>query len=334
MSKQAEPNIAVIALGGTIAMTRASADTGVAPTLSASDLIAAVPGLDELAAMIEPRTLRTTPGASLSLADLAELAALIDELADDGTDGVIVTQGTDTLEETAFFLDITVASDVPVVVTGAMRNPTLAGADGPANLLAAAAVAADDSARGRGCLVAMSDDLHAAQHVRKIHTSSTGAFASPDTGPIGYVAERTARFFTPPNSRVLVPAKGGTKSPSVPVIPTTLGDDLPLLRPRREDLDGLVVAAFGVGHVPASTVELLTDYANHIPVVLASRTGAGPIHYASYAFAGSESDLRQRGLIGSGYLDPYKARILLTRLLDSDASRDTISQTFHRFEYR
>lgn len=333
MINQPECAIAVIALGGTIAMTRASTESGVAPTLSASDLLATIPGLDEVGVTINARTLRTTPGASLALADLTELARLIDELADTGTDGIVVTQGTDTLEETAFFLDVTVTSDIPIVVTGAMRNPTLAGADGPANLLAATVVAADESARGRGCLVVMADEIHAARHVRKTHTSSTAAFASPDTGPVGCVAETTARFFTPANTRVLVPHTSSTEAPTVPVIPTALGDDLPLLRPRRDDVDGLVIAAFGVGHVPSSTVELLTDYARRMPVVLASRTGSGPIHHASYAFPGSESDLRQRGLITAGYLDAYKARILLTRLLDSGALRDTITDTFQHFEH-
>lgn len=333
MSNQAQRAIAVIGLGGTIAMTRTSAESGVTPTLSATDLLATIPGLDQVGLTIEARTLRTTPGASLGLTDLTELAGLIDELAETGTDGIVVTQGTDTLEETAFFLDITIASDIPVVVTGAMRNPTLAGADGPANLLAATVVAADESARGRGCLVVMADEIHAARHVRKTHTSSTAAFVSPNTGPVGYVAETTARFFTPPDARVFVPHTNSTEVPTVPVIPTTLGDDLPLLRPRRDDLDGLIIAAFGVGHVPSYTVELLTDYAQQMPVVLASRTGAGPIHHASYAFPGSESDLRQRGLIATGYLDAYKARILLARLVDSGASRDTIIDTFRHFEH-
>jgi L-asparaginase len=112
------------------------------------------------------------------------------------------------------------------------------------------------------------------------------------------------------------------------VATTALGDDLALLRPRREDLDGLVVAAFGVGHVPASVVDLLAEYAARIPVVLASRTGAGPIHRASYGFAGSEQDLQQRGLLNAGYLDPFKSRILLARLIASGASREQITATF------
>ena len=116
--------------------------------------------------------------------------------------------------------------------------------------------------------------------------------------------------------------------PTVSVVSIGIGDDLPLLRPLRDDLDGLVVAAFGVGHVPAALVDLLADYAGRMPVVLASRTGAGMIHRATYGFPGSEVDLQARGLINAGHLDPHKARILLGLLIG--AGRDHIIDVFER----
>lgn len=322
------PTVAVIALGGTIAMARTVRGEGATPQLSADDLIATLPGLAGLDVAVEARTFRTLPSAHLTFADLTELGALIDELAGRGVTGVVVTQGTDTLEESAFFLDITVRSAIPVVVTGAMRSATLPGADGPANLLAAIAVAAYPGSAGLGCLVVMADEIHAARHVRKTHTAKAAAFVSPDTGPIGHVVEGRPRILTHPRPRVVIPVAVDAPVPAVPIVTPALGDDLALLRPQRDDLDGLVVAAFGVGNVPVSVVELLTGYATRIPVILASRTGAGAVHRTSYGYAGSDQDMQRRGLINAGFLDPYKARILLSRLIATGATRDEIIRTF------
>lgn len=323
MSSDERPTIAVLALGGTIAMTKSAAEPGARPSLTAEDLLAAVPGLAEVGVTVQAQTFRSVSSASLGFDDLTELARLIDSLQ---VDGVVVSQGTDTLEETAYFLDITLGTTAPVVVTGAMRNPSLAGADGPANLLAAVQVAAAPTSRGLGTLVVMADQVHAARRVRKAHTTSTAAFTSPDTGPIGYLVEGRVRYLARPGERMWIGL--GDTSPNVALVTAALGDDFALLRPVRTDLDGLVVAAFGVGHVPAGTAELLGEYAERIPVVLASRAGAGAVHHASYGFPGSEHDLQQRGLLNAGFLDPFKARILLRQLLATGASRDTVAGTF------
>lgn len=323
MSDDESPTIAVIALGGTIAMTTSADAPGAKPSLSADDLLAAVPGLAEAGVTVRAQTFRSVSSASLGFADLTELVALIDAL---DVDGVVVTQGTDTLEETAYFLDITLGTSAPVVVTGAMRNPSLAGADGPANLLASVQVAASPASRGMGAVVVMSDQIHAARRVRKTHTTSTGAFTSPDTGPLGYVVEGRPRFLARPGDRVWI-GTGDTPA-NVALVTAALGDDFGLLRPVRDDIDGLVVAAFGVGHVPEAAVATLAEYASRVPVVLASRSGAGAIHHASYGFPGSELDLQRHGLLNAGFLDPLKARVLLHQLLATGASRDTIADTF------
>jgi len=182
------PKVLLVSLGGTITMTREAAGAGIAPTLGAAELVAAVPGLADVADIAAHSALRI-PGASLVFDDLIRLAELLDARFAEGVDGAVVIQGTDTIEETAWFLDLLVASDAPVVVTGAMRGPQMPGADGPANLLAATIVAASGRARGLGTLVVLSDEVHAARFVQKMHTALPSAFASPSAGPIGLVAE-------------------------------------------------------------------------------------------------------------------------------------------------
>ena len=174
--------VAVISMGGTIAMAP-SASGGIVPALGADDLVASVPGLAELDVKITTESLRSLPSPSLGFADLVALSARVRAEIAAGATGVVITHGTDTIEETAFFLDLTVPADAPVVVTGAMRHPHSAGPDGPANLYAAIRVALSPAARGLGTLVVMSDEIHGARFVRKSHTSSTGAFVSPGLRP-------------------------------------------------------------------------------------------------------------------------------------------------------
>lgn len=326
MRASGSPCVAVFGLGGTIAMTQAP-DGGVSPALTASDLVAAVPGLSDLQAELRVRDFRNKPGASLDFADLYELAAAIDEALNDGCAGAVVTQGTDTIEEVAYVLDLLLATDAPVVVTGAMRNPTMAGADGPANILAAIRVAASPCARGLGCLVVLNDQVHAARWVQKAHTGSPAAFVSPDHGPLGHVVEGRVRI---PVRIRRSPALGFVprRSAQVGLVTIALGDDGTLIEALAEHVDGLVVAAFGAGHVPAAVAPVLGKLAGHMPVVLASRTGAGPVHRVTYGFPGSERDLLGRGLISAGCLDPLKARIMLHLLIASGIDDAGIRKAF------
>lgn len=327
MSEAVKPSVVVFGLGGTIAMTH-SADGGVSPALSAPELLAAVPGLSDVEAGIRAVDFRQKPSASLSFADVFGLVAAINDALASGCTGVVVTQGTDTIEEVAYALDLLLSAQAPVVVTGAMRNPTMAGADGPANILAALRVAVSPQARGLGCLVAMNDQIHAARWVRKTHTGSTAAFASPGHGPLGEVVE--GRVHIPVGIRERSPAlhPDPAKTVRVGVATVVLGDDGSHIEAIGAQADGLVVAAFGVGHVPAGMVPVLARLAERIPVVLASRIGNGPVHDSTYGFPGSERDLLARGLISAGYLDPFKARILLHFLVASGADLARIRDTF------
>lgn len=313
-------------MGGTIAMS-ARSEAGVSPGLDAGDLLAAVPGM-EAVIEVTPVAFRRAPSVDLDFADVAELAEAIRRTLAEGAQGAVVTQGTDTLEESAFLLDLLLGPGRPVVVTGAMRNPTLPGADGPANLASALRTAASPEAEGAGVLVVMNDEIHAARHVRKTHAHRPSAFASPAAGPIGWIVEDRVRLVLKP-ARVLPVLAWRGASPFVPVLTFGLGSGAREVEGvAAAKSDGVVVAAAGAGHVPSSAVGSLHALAARVPVVFASRTGAGETGRSTYGYPGSETDLLKRGLIGAGGLDPLKARILLMALLADGADRTRIEATF------
>jgi len=324
------PQVTVFSLGGTIASTNpggGGGGGGVTPRLGARELVEAVPQLLEVAEL-ETVSFREIASGDLTLQDLIALAAEITQRFEAGVDGVVVTQGTDTIEETSFALDLLVRSQRPVVVTGAMRNPTLAGPDGPANLLAAVQVAAAAEAAGLGTVVVVNDEIHAARFVRKTHTSSPAAFRSLTAGPLGWVVEGRPRIAL----RVLQlrgTPSGVGQVPAVALLTSALGDDSRLIE-RIEELGyaGLVLEAFGGGHVPAHVVPALQDLAARVPVILASRSGGGELLQVTYGFPGSERDLLARGLIAAGFLDGLKARILLSLLLGAGADLHGVRAAF------
>lgn len=317
--------VLVYALGGTISMTT-TATGGVVPALSGSDLVASVPGLAETGIQVEVDDFRRVPGGSLTLTDISALAADIAGRRS-AFDGVVVTQGTDSIEETAYLLDLLHDAAMPIVVTGAMRNPTLAGADGPANILAAIQTAADPKARNLGAVVVFNDEIHAARRVRKSHATSPATFVSADGGPLGYLAEGRPRLLNLLTHRTVVPARPADGH-RVPIVTAALGEDDTVLSAIADRIDGLVLAGFGGGHVPAGLVPALETLCARVPVVLASRTGSGSVLATTYGYPGSERDLLARGLISAGYLDPLKARILLLTLLAAGAGRDAITAAF------
>ncbi len=318
-------------LGGTIAAVASEGSDGrVAPQIDGAGLVRAVPQLAQCA-RIETVEFRRVPSGDLTLDDVRELADAVRDQCGD-YDGVVVTQGTDTLEETAFALDLLLESGTPVVVTGAMRNPTMAGADGPANLLGAVQVAASREAAGRGVLVVMNDTIHAARWVRKTHTSSTAAFTSPGPGSLGVVHEGEPRFFSVASKRLVPLARPMSDIPSVALVRVVLGDDDRFLRQVAAlGYRGLVVEAFGGGHVPSRMVSALGELAQIMPVVLTSRTGSGSVLTSTYGFPGSEADLLARGLVWAGDLDGLKARLLLGWLLASGEGTEQVRASFRSF---
>lgn len=323
------PTIAVVALGGTIAAPVQAGGARLA--LTADDLVALVPAS---AAVAELRavTFREVISTELGFADVLALAAEITRLVDGGVDGVVVTQGTDTLEETAFALDLLVATTVPVVVTGAMRNAGQPGADGPSNLAAAVRVAASPEAAGVGVLVVMGDEVHAARFVRKAHATSPAAFDSRPLGPVGWVVEDRVRLPLVPRSRlrqITIPAASTAGGwPLVALMTHALDGDDRLIRAAAADYGGLVVEVFGAGHTSARLLGALAEAAQAIPVVFASRTGTGELYRSTGAFPGSERDLLSRGLISAVALPGPKAHVLLTLALAAGEDRAAIAERF------
>lgn len=325
------PRVSLGALGGTIASARDPAGTsGVVPSLSARALADAVPGLAELAD-ITAMSLLQVAGGALTFPHLLEVLRWAEEQVDRGAVGVVLTQGTDTLEETSFLLDLLWGRPEPLVLTGAMRTADQLSADGPANLFGAVAVAAAEASRSRGVQVLMNDLLHEARWVRKTHSLAVNAFESPNGGASGALVEGQVRYFRGPPQRVLAP-KLRDLSVRVPLIEICLSDEPILIDAARQaGCQGIVLSAFGAGHAPASWAEPISAALKVIPVVIATRTGAGATASRTYGFVGSEMDLARRGALFAGWLDARKARLLLWTLLASGASRQDCKDAFERW---
>lgn len=323
--------VAAASLGGTITMTSASGGTGVTPSLTAADLVDSVPGLAGVAE-VTARTITTAPGAWLAVADVLQALSWAHRAVDDGASGAVIIQGTDTIEESAYLLDLYWDRPAPLVFTGAMRTAQMAGADGPANILAAVRVASSPASRDRGVLVVMNDEIHAASRVRKVRSSGLNAFCSPSFGPLGYLEESAAVYGNSIRRLAPLPMPAANHHPHVALIGTHLGDDGTLLDlVAASDCGGIVVAAFGVGHVSEKLARAVSRVITASkPVVLASRTGSGTTFASTYGFIGSESDLLRRGAIPSGWLDARKARLLLACLLSASSSVEDINLEFRR----
>ncbi len=313
--------VLVISLGGTIASTPTQRTSGVVPQLTARDLVEAVPGLSDVAD-VTTMSFRQVPSGDLTLADVVALAQLIRERVGEGVDGIVVTQGTDTIEETSFALDLLLDVPVPVVITGAMRNPTQASPDGPGNVLAAIKVAASRHARGLGCVVVMNDEQHAAPFVRKTHSASLATFQSPNLGPIGWVGEERVRIGARPPRLAHLEGNETTDVVPVALISCAIGDDGRLLGTlAASGYRGAVIDGFGAGHVPGVMALAVEELVAQMPVVLCSRTGAGEVLDHTYGFVGSESDLLARDVVSGGMLDARKSRVALSLAIAASVHR-------------
>ncbi len=305
--------VQVIALGGTIAMAAASG--ALTPALGAADL-AAMTGLETTALEVDWTDFLQVPSANITFADLVRLAAAIEQLHGEGYHGVVVSQGTDSLEETAFALELLVAAPIDIVLTGAMRGSSAVGADGLANLLGALRFLETSAGTGE-VVVAMDDCVHAARLAVKGHTTALSAFSSGESGLRGRIHEGRFVAFNPARTPLpkIAPDAGRT-SPAVELVTIALEQSPWTLRaPGNEAVGGWVIAAMGAGHVPETLVPDLERLSRTAPVVLCSRTGAGPVCAATYGYPGAEIDLLRRGLLHGGNLSPLKARVLLTLLL-------------------
>ena len=309
--------------------------------LGAEDLVAAVPRLAEVAE-IKAETVSRVGSHSLSFDQVHALAARIRTI---GADGIVVTQGTDTLEETAFLLDLLLELDVPVIVTAAMRNPSLTSPDGPGNLLAAVRVAADSWARTHakalGVIAVMLDEVFAAADVSKVHPTRLNAFASTQTGPLAALVEDRVVPMSLPVRDAIEAARRKIGHPTGAAQPVALlwmaldepGSLIEAMLADRGHLGyrGAVMGALGGGHLPERTTEIVRRLAAAMPTVVSARAGGGPMLRHTYGGPSAEIALRQAGLVWGGRLHPLKARVLLETCLRARLDRDTIAQVFDAF---
>lgn len=323
--------VAVGTLGGTITMTSSDKLAGIESTLGAEELLEAVPGLKDMSLDIWHKTIANVASGSLSFDLLFTALAWAKQQVERGAQGIVLVQGTDTLEETSYFLDLYWPYAVPLVLTGAMRHPEVAGADGASNLLNAIKVAVDIRSRGHGVFVVMNDEVHQARYVMKTHANAVNAFESPQVGPIGVILENQFILRRQANERLLFPVPEDT-SPCVLLLESTLNESEEIYDwILHSSYKGLVIAGFGAGHVPGNIAKKLVPIIENMPVMICTRTGRGSTTYKTYAYEGSEIDLQRKGALMGGFICPRKARLLLTAMLWSKMDKTKIAEHLRNY---
>jgi L-asparaginase len=321
------PRVAVVFTGGTISMGFDPVAGGNVPSLDGAAILARTPGLESLAEVV-PIDRGLTPASHFSWDDVLDIARVVRGALEDGAiDGVVVVQGTDTIEETSFAWDLVLDSTKPVVVTGAMRASHEEGYDGPANLRRAVAVAAAAAARGVGVVVSLAGSIEAADDVTKMHTTAFTTFQSPNGGSLGRVDEDGSVDLARPRGRrrrlLPVPEHGAR----VELIQAAIGSDGLLLDAAVDTgVAGIVVAATGAGNTAAPLLDAAERAMRAgIPVVLASRCPAGAVSTA-YAFPGGGATWVRAGAIPVGTLCAIKARVALALGLGAGLDHDGLAR--------
>ena len=311
------PTVVVLSTGGTIASTRASEEEGYRSSLRGQELVGAVPGLEGIA-FIEVQDVANvgstnmTPELWLEVSRRANAALVREEVA-----GVLVTHGTDTMEETAYFLDLTVAGPKPVILVGAMRAASERDADGPRNLLNAVQVAVSEEAREMGTMVVLNGEIHAAREVTKTHSLAVETFDTPEFGALGIVDADGVRFYRAPLRRQSLPIPEGVVLPKVDIVPNYAGADGRLIRGllNQGHVDGLVVDAAGAGNIAEPLFQAVKEARDQgVAVVITSRTHAGRV-LPLYAGGGGGTTLEALGCVFADNLSAQKARVLLIAAL-------------------
>ena len=311
--------IVLLFTGGTISMRHDPVSGGAVPTLSGKDILALTPGIDQIAEL-EIDDWGAFPGPHMTVERMWALRGrIVEHLARPDVDGIVVTHGTDALEESAYLVARSVATDKPVVFTGAMRTSSDVGWDGPANLSAAVRVAASEDARGAGALVVMADRAFAGLDVTKTHTHKLESFDSPGLGPLAVVDDGQVIFrrALPASTNVLTPAK---LAEPVDIIFTYSGADSHLLDASRGRALGVVIAAMGRGNVPPAMVDGIDRFvAEGKPVIITSRALRGRVG-CTYGYPGGGRRLAERGAIFAGARRPQQARIDVMLALGAEMS--------------
>ncbi len=322
-----KPHVVIIFTGGTIASTLDREWGGVVPSMSGGEILARIPGVRE-SANITVHEYGTFPGPHMSPARMLDLSNIVRSYTSNPTvDGVVITHGTDTLEETAYFLDCTVDTPKPIVVIGAMRNSSEPDWDGPRNVRDAISVASSPLSRNLGVLVCLGGSITAASEASKTDTQDLSTFTSFDFGPLGRITNGVLMYHRAPLHRETFAV---SELPVfVPLVKSYAGMGAELIDACREKgAAGLVIEAFGVGNVtPEVFYALQGAVASGLPVVLVSRCPVGRIEHV-YAYEGAGKQLHAAGVVFADYLNGQKARVKLICALGAGLGTEEIRRSF------
>lgn len=327
------PNVVILATGGTIAgasnsATNASYSSG---QVGIQTMIEATPGVEKLA-NVTGEQVSNVGSQDMTIDIWLKLANRINELLkQDDVDGIVITHGTDTQEETSYFLSLTVKSDKPVVMTGSMRSSTSLSAEGPLNLYNAVAVAASPAAKGKGVMVALNDYIHSARDVQKMNTTNVAAFESPIKGAMGTVFYGDVKFYRTPTTNFgktsIFDVSGVTSLPRVDIIygcADLSGDILPMHV--KAGAKGIVIAGVGNGNIHNATLDAgVKAVKNGVPVVRSAKVPSG------YVLRNGEVIDDETGTVASGDLNPVKSRILLMLALHANIPQSELQELFNNY---
>jgi L-asparaginase len=332
-AQQAKKNVVILATGGTIAGAAASGTQSgyTSGAVTIDTMLGAVPGINKLAT-IKGEQIANVGSQDMSFQILLKVARRINELASGaGVDGFVITHGTDTMEESAYFLNLAVKTDKPVVMVGSMRPSTAVSADGPLNLYNAVAVAADPKAKGRGVLVVMNDQIHAAHSLTKMSTTAVGTFLSPMRGLAGITNYGKQEFYGSPvwkhTKQSEFDISNVTKLPRVDIIFACedMSPDL-IDAAVQKGAKGIVIAGVGNGNMNKASVDAAANAVKKgVVVVRSSRVPTGLVG------RNVELDDDKLGFVASYDLNPQKSRILLTLALLKKRSAAELQKLYETY---
>ena len=319
--------IAVIFNGGTISMKVDERIKAAVPSLTGEEIMSMVTGIENYAE-IESYTFSSMPSPHMTFETILELSNFVTELVNrSDIDGIVITHGTDTLEETAYFLDLTIDTSKPIVITGAMRSSSELGYDGPFNLATSICTAISDDSIGRGVLVCFNGELNSAAEVTKANSMALNAFRTPNFGPIGIVDNNKVIFYR--NTINTSKYKVNKIDKEVALIKCAVDMDSTFIDFIIEKgYGGIVIEALGRGNVPPRMVPgIKRAIENNIPVVIVSRCLEGRVH-ESYGYEGGGKMLLDLGIIFGDTLPGQKARIKLLLSINSELDLEQIRKQF------
>ncbi|MDK2868122.1 MAG: L-asparaginase [Clostridiales bacterium] len=325
--------VAVVFTGGTISMKVDDRIAAAIPALSSEEIMSMVTNIDRVA-NIEIVNFGSYPGPHMTPDKILKLSKDVQELINrNDIDGVVITHGTDSLEETAYFLDLNINPSKPIVFVAAMRNGSELGYDGPSNLSSAICTAISEEAIGKGVLIAMNNEVNSARETTKSHTLSLDTFKSMEFGPLGIVDNDRVIFYRSILTHEHI--KTDTIEQNVILIKACVGMDSAYMHYAiTQGVKGFVIEAMGRGNLPPAMVPgVEAAIQNHIPVIIVSRCAMGRV-LDSYGYEGGGKHLRNMGAIFGGNLNGQKARIKLMLALGATSDLETIKHTFEQNDYQ